>query len=420
MLEAGDRRLRAARVVGAAVRRRFVLRDRACTAWRICSSAACSARSACCRRRSSWARRFRRSRAGWRRRRRASPGSASSTAATSPARCSAACSPASISCASTTWRTRRTSPSSIDVVVARASLALARATAYHRRAMTTTRRRSDVAALARFRRAPGRSTSTIGLSGATALAAEAVWTRLLSLLLGATTYTFSLILAAFLLGLGIGSSVGSVRRAHGSNESAHRARRVSTAADGGDRVGRVLDDAQMLPYWPVSPGLSRRRRTARSRSTWCAACGRCCRRRCSGARASRSRSRPSVATRRIRRVSSATVYAANTIGGIIGALFGSLLIIAWLGTQDAQRMLIAVGGDQRARSRSFRRSCRAASKLDDHAARIWSGARSRRSLARAAHACRVPPVPPLLVGYGRWFATRLDERERLHLHGRRA
>src|SRR5207237_101788 len=44
---------------------------------------------------------------------------------------------------------------------------------------------------------------TIGLSGATALAAEAVWTRLLSLLLGATTYTFSLILAAFLVGLGI-------------------------------------------------------------------------------------------------------------------------------------------------------------------------------------------------------------------------
>ena len=41
----------------------------------------------------------------------------------------------------------------------------------------------------------GRSTSTIALSGMTALGAEVVWTRLLSLLLGATTYTFSLILA---------------------------------------------------------------------------------------------------------------------------------------------------------------------------------------------------------------------------------
>src|SRR5436190_3025645 len=46
--------------------------------------------------------------------------------------------------------------------------------------------------------------ATIALSGMTALAAEVVWTRLLSLLFGATVYTFSLILAVFLVGLGIG------------------------------------------------------------------------------------------------------------------------------------------------------------------------------------------------------------------------
>ena len=50
---------------------------------------------------------------------------------------------------------------------------------------------------------------SIGLSGLTALSAEVIWTRLLSLLFGATVYTFSLILAVFLLGLGIGSSIGS-------------------------------------------------------------------------------------------------------------------------------------------------------------------------------------------------------------------
>ncbi len=43
----------------------------------------------------------------------------------------------------------------------------------------------------------------------TALGAEVVWTRILSLLFGATTYTFSLILAVFLVGLGIGSTIGS-------------------------------------------------------------------------------------------------------------------------------------------------------------------------------------------------------------------
>jgi spermidine synthase len=42
-----------------------------------------------------------------------------------------------------------------------------------------------------------------------ALGAEVVWTRVLSLLLGATVYTFSIILAVFLVGLGLGSSVGS-------------------------------------------------------------------------------------------------------------------------------------------------------------------------------------------------------------------
>ena len=47
------------------------------------------------------------------------------------------------------------------------------------------------------------------LSGFTALGAEVVWTRQLSLLFGASVYTFSLILAVFLAGLGIGGLVGT-------------------------------------------------------------------------------------------------------------------------------------------------------------------------------------------------------------------
>jgi len=49
----------------------------------------------------------------------------------------------------------------------------------------------------------------IALSGLTALGAEVVWTRLLSLMFGATTYAFSIILGVFLAGLGIGSVVGA-------------------------------------------------------------------------------------------------------------------------------------------------------------------------------------------------------------------
>ena len=51
---------------------------------------------------------------------------------------------------------------------------------------------------------------SIGFSGLAALGAEVVWTRLLSLLLGATVYTFSIILAVFLVGLWAGSSAGSL------------------------------------------------------------------------------------------------------------------------------------------------------------------------------------------------------------------
>src|SRR5690349_4829172 len=49
----------------------------------------------------------------------------------------------------------------------------------------------------------------IALSGMGALGAEVVWTRVLSLLLGGTVYTFSIILAVFLTGLGIGSTFGA-------------------------------------------------------------------------------------------------------------------------------------------------------------------------------------------------------------------
>jgi spermidine synthase len=47
------------------------------------------------------------------------------------------------------------------------------------------------------------------LSGFTALGAEVVWTRQLSLLFGASAYTFSLLLAVFLAGLGIGGLAGA-------------------------------------------------------------------------------------------------------------------------------------------------------------------------------------------------------------------
>ena len=63
----------------------------------------------------------------------------------------------------------------------------------------------------RRRRAPSSAALpvyiAIALSGLCALGAQVLWTRLLSLMLGPTVYTFSIILGVFLTGLGIGSAL---------------------------------------------------------------------------------------------------------------------------------------------------------------------------------------------------------------------
>ena len=105
-------------------------------------------------------------------------------------------------------------------------------------------------------RAPGTGAVylTIALSGLCALGAEVIWTRLLSLVLGATVYTFSIILAVFLVGLGIGSSAGALL--------ARRSRRPRMALGicqmllTGAAAWAALMIARSIPYWPINPSLS--------------------------------------------------------------------------------------------------------------------------------------------------------------------
>ena len=94
----------------------------------------------------------------------------------------------------------------------------------------------------------------IALSGMSALGAEVVWTRLLSLVLGGTVYTFSLILAVFLIGLGIGSSLGAMlaRRAVPARVALGGCQWLLTAAI----AWTATMISQSLPYWPIVPGLS--------------------------------------------------------------------------------------------------------------------------------------------------------------------
>src|SRR4051812_48525548 len=180
---------------------------------------------------------------------------------------------------------------------------------------------------------------SIGLSGMTALGAEVIWTRLLSLLFGATVYTFSLILAVFLLGLGIGSSIGSAM--------AGRIARPRLALGWCQMLICVAMAwtaymlTQSLPYWPINPSISTdpwfNFQLDLVRCIWAVLPGAIL------WGASFPLALASVATGGkdpARLVGG--VYAANTLGAIIGSVTASLLLVVWLGSQRAQQVLVIV------------------------------------------------------------------------------
>jgi spermidine synthase len=179
----------------------------------------------------------------------------------------------------------------------------------------------------------------IALSGVSALGAEVVWTRLLSLMLGGTVYTFSLILAVFLTGLGIGSSLGAVL-----SERIRSPRVCLGACQWLLTVGiawTALNISESLPYWPIVPALSASPwytfQIDLVRCLWAVLPPACL------WGASFPLALQSVAVRGQdpgRLVGG--VYAANTIGAIAGAILFSLLVIPMIGTAGAERVLIGV------------------------------------------------------------------------------
>jgi spermidine synthase len=287
----------------------------------------------------------------------------------------------------------------IDIAVALASLALAKATHYEGA--------DDAPAEATGKKAWSIPAGTwpiyvtIGLSGAMGLAAEAVWTRLLSLLLGATTYTFSLILAAFLSGLGIGSSVGSMmaRQVPDPKKALGICQLLLMAAI----AWAAYTMTRQLPYWPITPGLSpdpaNQFEVDVVRCLWTVLPAACL----WGASFPLALAAVGQGEEDPGRLVG-TVYAANTIGGIIGALFGSLLVVAWLGTQNAQRILIgaaAVSALVVLVPMTKQIAAASVSKANGFLTGLAVG------VLAVAFIASVPKVPPLLVGYGRWFVNRL-------------
>ncbi|MBI3863272.1 MAG: fused MFS/spermidine synthase [Planctomycetia bacterium] len=179
----------------------------------------------------------------------------------------------------------------------------------------------------------------IGLSGLCALGAEVVWTRLLSLLLGGTVYTFSIILAVFLVGLGIGSSLGSWFGRTSARPAL--ALGVCQLLLGAAIAWTAWQLAESLPYWPIRPSLSTspwyNLQLDLLRCLW-AVLPAACLWGASFPLALASAASPGQDPGRL----VGRVYAANTVGAIIGAVAFSIVLIVRVGTQDSQRLLMGL------------------------------------------------------------------------------
>ena len=241
----------------------------------------------------------------------------------------------------------------------------------------------------------------IALSGMSALGAEVVWTRLLSLMLGATVYTFSLILAVFLTGLGIGSSFGAflARRAASARVALGVCQWLLTMAI----AWTAAMISKSLPYWPVVPGLSPSPwftfQLDLVRCLWAVLPPACL------WGASFPLALAAVASRGQdpgRLVGG--VYAANTIGAIAGALVFSLLLVPAIGTAGAERVLMGLAAA--AAMVALVPLIRPA----PAAVRVGGAATLTAAMGVAGWlAWNVTPVPWAIVAYGRQTASWLAE-----------
>ena len=180
---------------------------------------------------------------------------------------------------------------------------------------------------------------TIALSGACALGAEVVWTRLMAMMLGSTVYVFSIILAVFLVGLAIGSGVGSwLLRGRGPDWAASAlgwCQLLLTACIAW--TAYMISD--VLPFWAsealISGTPTQTFQVHLTRALFAVLpptllFGASFPLACAAVAANGKDSGRVVGG----------VYAANTLGAIVGALGVSLTLVPWIGTQQTQRVLL--------------------------------------------------------------------------------
>jgi spermidine synthase len=262
---------------------------------------------------------------------------------------------------------------------------------------------------------------TIALSGLTALSAEVIWTRLLSLHFGATVYTFALILAVFLVGLGIGSTAGATIAR--DIASPRRALGCCQLLLCGAIAWSAYELTESLPYWPINPYIATTPwftlQLDLVRCFWVVL---------PGAMlwgASFPLALAAVATTEQDAAQLAGgVYAANTVGAIVGSLATSFILIPWIGTSHAEQVIVIVSAlsalimlepsfaGAAARPAGFhpeqsdtKPGWNVTATVVLAVAMIAAGL-----LARSVH-----PLPGLLVAYGRYAATRIGQADIIYV-----
>ena len=290
----------------------------------------------------------------------------------------------------------------INLLVAAASYVVAGRVPAHGAAESQAEAERDAAAVAESAGPRWPVYVTIGLSGASALGAEIVWTRLMGMLMGATVYVFSIILAVFLIGLALGSGIGSYisrgARARVALGWCQVLLAIATAWSAYMIAGG-------LPYWPIDPFLAPNPwmtfQLDMARTLWtilppAILWG------ASFPLALAAVAAPGEDPGRL----AGEVYAANTLGSIFGALLTSLILVPWIGTTNCETMLILIP---------------AVSSL------FLLGPHIRESKSQAVTAVfavamvvilflakDVKPIPGEVIAYGRRIATYVNKAQILY------
>ena len=237
----------------------------------------------------------------------------------------------------------------------------------------------------------------IALSGMTALGAEVIWTRLLSLLFGATTYAFSIILGVFLVGLGIGSTAGSAIARNSANPRATLAWTQFLLA--GTTAWGAWAVMHGLPHWPVNVSLAPSAwfnfQIDIARSLFAMLPGAILWGASFPMALAAATTKGADPGRTVGRV-----YAANTLGAIAGSMLSGLVLTPWIGTHGAMRIFIilsAVSGFI-AIAPMFKAGREGAKPLVGPGGVFAAGMLAVAALFLAA---RVQPVPAGLIAWGR-------------------